>query len=132
MAETLKVVMMNQSSTTPIPIEYNSCVLHVLEAYQDLRMELNRKHVLIEQMESSHANDINRFEKLASQWDLKESAYKADLKQVEILLSQTEGGLEKVSMARSKSVVHGTREIGESIGRELGTMRKRGAQSSRG
>jgi hypothetical protein len=31
MAETLKVVMMTQSSMDPVPITYNGCILHVLE-----------------------------------------------------------------------------------------------------
>jgi hypothetical protein len=132
MAETLKVVMMSQSSTTPIPIEYNSCVLHVLEAYQDLRADLNMKEAIIKQLEKSHAGDIKCFEELVAQWEGKETAYKADLKKIEVLLSQTEGGMEKVSMARSESVVHGTPNIGKDICRGLGTSKKQRVQSGRG
>lgn len=131
-AETLKVVVMNQSSTTPIPVEYNSCVLHVLEAYQGLREELTKRDIMITQLESSHASDIEDFEKLAAQWESKEDAYKVDLKRVEVLLSQTEGGMEKVTMARSTSVVHGTKTIGKEIRREIGTIKQRKAQHSRG
>jgi hypothetical protein len=100
MAETLKVVMMNQSSVDPVPIAYNSCILHVLEAYQNLRMDLSKREDYIEDLKLSHAKDIKDFEALATQWEMKERDYKTELKKLEVLLSRTEGGLEKVTLAR--------------------------------
>lgn len=58
-------------------------------------------------------------------WDLKEQDYKYELKKLEVLLSQTEGGLEKVTLARSKSTVHGSRRVGDTIGRGVGTVKER-------
>ncbi|KAI9048934.1 hypothetical protein LZ554_006784 [Drepanopeziza brunnea f. sp. 'monogermtubi'] len=132
MAEMLKVVMMNQSSVAPVPVEYNSTILHVLEAYQELGQELRRKNEAIEELKQGHTKDIKDFETLATQWDLKERDYKKEMRKLEVLLSNTEGGMEKVSLARTKSTVHGSK-IGEKIGREVGTIKARNvARNSRG
>jgi hypothetical protein len=125
MAETLKVVMMNQSSVDPVPIIYNSCILHVLEAYHDLRVELTKKEVFIEDLKLCHAKDIKDFEALASQWEVKEKDYKTELKNLEVLLSRTEGGMEKVTLARSSSAVHGSGTAAETIGRGINTIKQR-------
>jgi hypothetical protein len=100
MAETLKVVMMNQSSVDPVPIAYNSCILHVLEAYQNLRMDLSKREYYIEDLKLGHTKDIKDFEALATRWEMKERDYKTELKKLEVLLSRTEGGLEKVTLVR--------------------------------
>ncbi|EKD20556.1 uncharacterized protein L3040_004153 [Drepanopeziza brunnea f. sp. 'multigermtubi'] len=132
MAEMLKVIMMNQSSVAPVPVEYNSAILHVLEAYQELGQELRRKNESIEELKQGHTKDIKDFETLATQWDLKERDYKNEMRKLEVLLSNTEGGMEKVSLARTKSTVHGSK-IGERIGREVGTIKARNvARNSRG
>ncbi|PVH87031.1 hypothetical protein DL98DRAFT_567284 [Cadophora sp. DSE1049] len=125
MAEMLKVVMMNQSSTTPVPVEYNNCILHVLEAYHELRTELRLREETIEELKHTHTKDIKDFEMLATQWETKEQDYKAEMKKLEVLLSKTDGGLEKVSLARSKSTVHGAQRVGDSIRRDIGTIKAR-------
>jgi hypothetical protein len=124
MVETLKVVMMNQSSMDGIPIAYNACILHVLEAYQELRMEVAKKENFLEELKLSHTKDINDFEALATQWEIKERDYKKELKRLEVLLSQTEGGVENVTLARTNSAVHG-RRLAEAIQRGIGTIRER-------
>ena len=43
MAEELKVVMMRNPTLQPVPVQYNSCILHVLEAYHDLQEQLQTK-----------------------------------------------------------------------------------------
>ncbi|KUJ20870.1 uncharacterized protein LY89DRAFT_715183 [Mollisia scopiformis] len=115
MAEMLKVAMMSQSSFAPLPIEYNSCVLHVLEAYQAMRMEIGRKEDEIQVMKHKHTEAIKDFEDMATQWEAREKDYKAELKKLEVILSQTEGGMEKVTLARSKSTVHGSKRIKEVV-----------------
>ncbi|PBP22718.1 putative ureidoglycolate hydrolase [Diplocarpon rosae] len=124
MAEMLKVVMMNQCSISPVPVEYNSTILHVLEAYQELRLKLQRREEAIEELKQSHTKDIKDFETLATQWEYKEKDYKAEMKKLEIMLSRTAGGLEQVTLARSKSTVHGAR-VGERIGKDVGTIKAR-------
>ena len=127
MAETLKVVMMNQSAIDQVPIEYNTCILHVLEAYQDLRQQLNTTLETTQELKLSHTKDIKEFEALATQWENKERDYKTEIKRLEIILSKTEGGMEAVSMARSNSVIHGTKRASETIGRGIGTIKERNA-----
>jgi hypothetical protein len=110
-AEMLKVVMMNKSFEERVPLEYNSTILHVLEAYQDLRVQLTAKEEDVELLKRTHAKDIKDFEDLAAEWEQKESDYKVELKKLEVLLANTEGGLATVAMARSKSVIHGAEKV---------------------
>ncbi len=132
MAEMLKVAMMNQSSMDPVPIEYNTCVLHVLEVYQDLRQQLNTTQQMIEELKQSHAKDIKEFEALATQWENKERDYKTEIKRLEVILSKIEGGMETVSMARSNSAIHGTQRASETIRRGICTIKERNtARNSR-
>lgn len=132
MAETLKVVMMNQNKLISVPVEYNSCILHVLEAYQDLRDELKKRSDEIEGLKEGHEKDVKEFEELATQWEFKERDYKVEIKKLEVQLSKTENGMEMVTLARTKSSVHGSK-ISESMGRRVSTIKERNAaRSSRG
>jgi hypothetical protein len=105
--------------------------LHVLEAYQDLRQQLNQKEETVEELKEelkqSHTRDIKEFENLATQWEEKEKDYKSAIKRLEVLLSKTKDGMEMVSLARSKSRVHGSRGAAESITRGIDTIKVRHA-----
>ncbi|KAF5873804.1 uncharacterized protein Bfra_005271 [Botrytis fragariae] len=113
MAETLKVIMMTRNLMEPIPVEYNTCILHVLEAYNDLQEMLAVKEGEIEEINGRHTKNIREFDGMAEQWKAKEKDYQKEIKNLEVLLSKTEGGMENVTMARSKSVVHGTRRAAD-------------------
>ncbi|KAF7937549.1 uncharacterized protein EAE98_001863 [Botrytis deweyae] len=113
MAETLKVIMMTRNLMEPIPVEYNTCILHVLESYNDLQEMLAVKEGEIEDIKGRHTKDIREFDGMAEQWKAKEKDYQKEIKNLEVLLSKTEGGMENVTMARSKSVVHGTRRAAD-------------------
>lgn len=130
MVEVLKVVMMTQSSMDPVPIEYNSTILHVLEAYYDLRMQLQSTIEAIVVLNQSHGNDIKEFEGMADQWHKKEKDYQVEIKRLEVLLSKTPGGLESVMMARSTSVVSGSKKASEIIRKGIGTIKHRNASQS--
>ncbi|KAF4635340.1 hypothetical protein G7Y89_g2761 [Cudoniella acicularis] len=130
MAETLKVVMMNRPLIEPIPVEYNACILYVLEAYQDLRLQINANQDTIEELKESHTKDIKEFEALATSWERKEQDYKTELKKLEVLLAKTEGGMETVSMARSNSLVHGSQRASETIGRSISSIKQRHVERS--
>ena len=127
MAESLKVVMMNQSTLLSVPVEYNSCILHVLEAYQEAREELLKKNEEMEELKKDHEKDIKEFEELATQWEFKERDYKAEMKKLEVQLSKTENGMEKVTLARTKSTVYGSKKIVEAVGRRVSTIKERNA-----
>ena len=127
MAETLKVVMMTQDSIQPVPIMYNSHILHLLEAYQNSQEQLAKKLHIIEEIKDAHAQDIQDFESLSAKWEAKEKDYKAEVKRLELMLAKTEGGMESVVMARSKSKIHGSKKFSESLGRGFGTIKARQA-----
>ncbi|THV53907.1 hypothetical protein BGAL_0039g00190 [Botrytis galanthina] len=113
MAETLKVIMMTRNLMDPVPVEYNTCILHVLESYNDLQEMLAVKEGEIEEIKGRHTKDIREFDGMAEQWKAKEKDYQKEIKNLEVLLSKTEGGMENVTMARSKSIVHGTRRAAD-------------------
>jgi len=54
---------------------------------------------------------------------MKERDYKTEMKKLEVLLSRTEGGMEKVTLARSKSAVHGS-GAAERIKKGIGTIKR--------
>jgi hypothetical protein len=128
--ETLKVVMMNQSSLDPVPIQYNSCILHALEAYYDLQVQLQRKSAELESLKQTHDRDIDDFDELTKAWSTKENDYQKEVKRLEVLLSRTDGGMEAVTMARSRSLVHGSRRVSEQINRGVGTVKERNGRSN--
>jgi hypothetical protein len=79
MAETLKVAMMTQNSFDPLRVSYNSCALHVLEAYHHMRQGLFEKDREIRNWEHRHQNDIKDFRQQELQWKRKEDEYKSEL-----------------------------------------------------
>jgi hypothetical protein len=131
MAEMLKVVMMSQSSMDPVPIQYNSCILHVLEAYNDLRVQMLTKDEALKILKQNHARDIKDFEELANSWQIKEKDYQVEVKRLEVLLSKTEGGMEMVSLARSNSSIHGSQKAAETIRKGIGSIKDRNRDGSK-
>ncbi|KAF8848744.1 hypothetical protein BDZ45DRAFT_260350 [Acephala macrosclerotiorum] len=115
MAEMLKVAVMSKGTFDPLPKEYNSCILHVLEAYQGMRNEIAKKDEEIEAMKQRHIMATKDFEDMATKWETREKNYQAELKKLEVILSKTEGGMEKIILARSKSTVHGSKKIKEAV-----------------
>jgi hypothetical protein len=65
MAESLKVVMMTRNLMNPVPVEYNTCILHVLEAYHDLQEQLDARDREIEELKLGYTRDVRDFENLA-------------------------------------------------------------------
>ena len=125
MVELLKVVMMTQSSMDPVPIEYNSTILHILESYYNLRVQLLSKLEAIKVLNKTHQKDLKEFEGMAGQWEKKEKEYQTEIKRLEVMLSKTPGGLESVMIARSKSAVSGSTKASEIIRRGIGTVKAR-------
>jgi hypothetical protein len=108
MAETLKVAMMTQNSFDPLHVPFNSCILHVLEAYHHMRKELVKKDREIRDREQRHENDIKEFRQQQLWWKGKEGEYKSEMKKLEVMLATGAGGLELVTLARSRSALNGT------------------------
>ncbi len=97
-----------------------------------MRNELKKKSDEIAELKRGHEKDIKEFEELATQWEFKERDYKVEMKRLEVQLSKTENGLEKVTLARTKSSVHGSK-ISETVGGRVSTIKERNAaRNSRG
>lgn len=126
-AETLKVVIMNQNTMDPVPVEHNSSILHVLEAYHDMRLQIIEKDAEIATLKRNQARDFEDFEEMAMGWVVKENDYQKEVKRLEVLLANTEGGMESVVMARSRSSVHGAKRALDTIGSGIGTIKQRHA-----
>lgn len=65
MAETLKTVMMTRNLMESVPVEYNSCIMHVLEAYNDLEVKIVVKEREVEEIRERLERDIREFEGMA-------------------------------------------------------------------
>ncbi|KAH8815763.1 hypothetical protein F5884DRAFT_192501 [Xylogone sp. PMI_703] len=57
--ETLQVLMMTKSSLDPVPVEYNSCILQLLEGYSILRAKVTAKDKLIDSLKRQHEREVN-------------------------------------------------------------------------
>jgi len=125
MADMLKVAMMTQSTMEPLPIHFNSCILHVVEEYWNLREQTKVNESKIEGLKENHRRDIDEFEAISNAWEETEKNYKAEVKRLEVLLSKTQGGMASVAMARSKSLLHGSKRASQIIRDGIGTIRQR-------
>jgi len=125
MADMLKVAMMTQSTMDPLPIHFNSCILHVVEAYWNLKERVKASDMKIEDLKEGHRRDIEEFETMAKAWEASEKNYKAEVKRLEVLLSKTRGGMATVAMARSNSVLHGSKRASQIIRDGIGTIKER-------
>jgi hypothetical protein len=108
MVETLKVAMMTQNSFDPLHIPFNSCILHVLEAYHHMRKKLIAKGREIRDREHRYKNDIKEFRLQQLRWKGKEDGYKSEMKKLEVLLATEARGLEIITLARSRIALNGT------------------------
>ncbi|KFY43587.1 hypothetical protein V494_01912 [Pseudogymnoascus sp. VKM F-4513 (FW-928)] len=105
LAETLKVIMMNNGSCNPVPAEYNSCILQVLEGYHENYLELQAKIKELEEAKKEKDETAEELWNKTLQWKEEESRYKTEIKKLEVILAKTPQGMELVTMARSQSVV---------------------------
>lgn len=69
---------------------------------------------------------------LFCRWKKKEQDYQREMKNLEILLSKTEGGMENVTMARSKSVIHGARKAADLVEDGIEKIKQKSARYSSG
>jgi restriction endonuclease S subunit len=68
MAETLKVLMMAQGSFRQVPVEYNYCILHILEAYQDMRRQLTKRDEEIQAIRQTYESKVENYEREILRW----------------------------------------------------------------
>ncbi|KAI1112583.1 hypothetical protein F5Y14DRAFT_463213 [Nemania sp. NC0429] len=106
MVETLQVLLMTNGALEPIPVEYNSYVLHLVEGYSKAQGELRGVERACQEAKQSLERNLEQFRLVADDWFERESQYKAEVKRLEVLLSRSsQHGLEAVTLARANSVV---------------------------
>ena len=113
LAETLKVIIMTNGSCEPVPAEYNSCILQVLEGYNINRLELKTKTRELEEAKKEKEETATELWQKTLEWKEEESRYKTELKKLEVILAKTPRGMELVSMARSQSVLRKNKKRAE-------------------
>lgn len=106
MVETLQVVMMTHGILKPIPIEYNSYVLHLIEGFANSQERIQVAEAARTEAKHSLEHHLEHFQSMADEWLEREGQYKSEIKRLEVLLSRTSrDGLEAVTIARTNSVV---------------------------
>ncbi|KAI1086891.1 hypothetical protein F5B19DRAFT_497915 [Rostrohypoxylon terebratum] len=112
MVECLQVAIMayvsytrTRGTTQPIPIEYNSYILHLIEGFADAQERIRKVDVSRNEAKRSLELHLEHFKAVADEWLERERQYKTEIKRLEVLLSRTSrDGLEAVTLARANSV----------------------------
>ncbi|OTB14063.1 hypothetical protein K445DRAFT_24204 [Daldinia sp. EC12] len=106
MVEALQVVLMTQGTLQPIPIEYNSYILHLIEGFANVQDRIQSADSAYAEARHSLEHHLEHFKSVADEWLEREGQYKAEIKRLEVLLSRTSSdGLEAVTLARTNSIV---------------------------
>ncbi|KAI0415413.1 hypothetical protein F5X98DRAFT_376846 [Xylaria grammica] len=106
MVEALQVLLMAHGVLHPIPIQYNSYVLHLVEGFASAQESIRRAEAAYQEVKQSLEHNLEQFRLVADDWLERESQYRAEVKRLEVLLSKTsQSGLEAVTLARTNSIV---------------------------
>jgi hypothetical protein len=105
-------------------------ILHVLESYHDLKVQIQLRGEALEALKRNHAKDLRAFEDMAAGWQTKEKDYQQEVKRLEIMLSKTPQGMESMTLARASSVIYGSKKASSSINEGIGTIKQRNAGKS--
>jgi hypothetical protein len=106
MVDQLKVLMMTKPVLEPIPIEYNSYVLHLLEGYAALKQDMTDLAAKHQQTVETIAQNQRTFQAISEEYFERETSFLAEIKRIEVIMSRTStDGLETVTLARTASLV---------------------------
>jgi hypothetical protein len=93
-------------SMESIPIQYNSYILHLVEGFAKQKRKIRATEEACTKAEEEKQQLAARYQAVADEWLERETAYRAEIKRLEVLLSRTsQKGLEAVTLARANSVV---------------------------
>ncbi|KAH6669095.1 hypothetical protein F5X68DRAFT_249234 [Plectosphaerella plurivora] len=105
-SETLFVALMNKSHLEPIPLEYDTWVQQLVRGCADLSRDLRATKQLLAEEKETKNRSIEAFTQMSMDWEERETAYKAEIRRMEVLLAKTApSGVEAVLVARSGSIV---------------------------
>ncbi|KAI0969846.1 hypothetical protein F4678DRAFT_463178 [Xylaria arbuscula] len=106
MVEALQVQIMTHGVLEPIPVHYNSYILHLVEGFARAQENVSKTETAYQEAKESLEHNLEEFRLVADDWLVRESQYKAEVKRLEVLLSKcSRNGLEAVTLARTNSVV---------------------------
>jgi hypothetical protein len=130
MVEALQVIMMTKPVLDPVPVQYNSYILHLIEGFANLQKRnatLNRK---LREATDGRERDLEQFKALCEEWINREKGYKDEIKRLEVILArESRGGLSTVTLARADSVVD---RSGQDAGSFMSRLRQAGKISQHG
>ncbi|KPM38100.1 hypothetical protein AK830_g8464 [Neonectria ditissima] len=110
MVDTLRVIMMAKPVLEPLPIEYHSHILHLIEGYSLVKRRLMEIEKEQEETERLRHAEHENFRLKQEDWMIREARYKAEVKRLEVVIHQTsDTGLEAVALARSGSLLRDER-----------------------
>ncbi|KAI0515339.1 hypothetical protein F5B22DRAFT_656033 [Xylaria bambusicola] len=125
MVEALQVLLLHQGLFEPIPIRYNSYVLHLIEGYAKSQGRIRSVEAAHQETKQSLEQNIEQLRHAANYWLERESQYRAEVKRLEVLLSKcSKNGLEAVTLARTNSVVDRNVTEGAELLSRLATVSK--------
>jgi hypothetical protein len=86
MVEALQVFLMTHDVFTPIPIKYNSYVLHLVEGLANAKETIRKIESAYEESKQTLEQNLEQFKQVADEWQECESQYRAEVKRLEVLL----------------------------------------------
>ncbi|KAI8952635.1 hypothetical protein F4801DRAFT_577162 [Xylaria longipes] len=106
MVKALQVSLMTRDVLEPIPIEYNSYILHLIEGFAKAQSKIRKAEGAYQELQQSLEQNLEQFRLAVNDWRKRESRYQAEVKRLEVLLSKSSpDGLEAVALARTNSVI---------------------------
>ncbi|KAL2875537.1 hypothetical protein SGCOL_009306 [Colletotrichum sp. CLE4] len=106
MINALHCTMMTKNVLDPVPREYNSYILHLLEGYWDLQERLEKTEQELAEEKETKLKSLEEFTKMSEEWELKEADFRAEIKRMElVLVDVAPAGVGAVVLARSGSLV---------------------------
>ncbi|OHW96706.1 hypothetical protein CSPAE12_04741 [Colletotrichum incanum] len=106
MVDALHYIMMTKPVLDPVPREYNSYILHLLEGYWNVQEQLKKTEQALAEETETKQRSLEEFAKMSDEWQEKETAFRAEIKRMELVLAKVAPeGVGAVVLARSESVV---------------------------
>ncbi|KDN69345.1 hypothetical protein CSUB01_05391 [Colletotrichum sublineola] len=106
MVGALHYIMMTKPVLDPVPKEYNSYILHLLEGYWGVQEQLKKTVQALAEETETKQRSLEAFTKMSDEWQEKEAAFRSEIKRMELVLAKVAPeGVGAVAIARSQSVV---------------------------
>lgn len=110
MAEALRVAMMTKSVVEPLPVEYYSHIMHLIEGYSLVKEKTKAVERELVETKALRREEYDEYRSRQEDWMIREARYKAEVKRLELVIHQTsDTGLEAVALARSGSLLRAER-----------------------